>query len=795
MDALRPLDLSVLISGMHCAACVRNVERALQRVPGVLKADVLLTENRAQLSLAPGWQAALLVQALQEAGYEAPLTQATLQIDGLHDSPQAERLQSALQAVPGVVSVNVNLALSSARIQALPATEAQALVDAALKVGFRAGLKTTQTDDPLAREQALLRRDLAIAWLATLPLLAPMLLMPLGVHAAWPPLVQALLAGAVQFGPPGWRLYRAAWAGLKARTPGMDLLVAIGSSAAFGLSAWLWSRGASGHALFFESGAAIVAFVLLGRWLEARAKRATGGALRELQAMTPTTVELHRNGQWQTLPLAKLQVGDTVRLKPGQRVPCDGVLTAGRTHVNEAHLSGEPLPVTREVGQPLRAGSLNLDGAIELKATALPAASSLAQLVRLVETAQASKAPIQRLADTWSARFVPAVLGLSLLTLAGWLLAGAGSNALLYAVAVLVVACPCALGLATPAAVVVGIGQAALRGLVVRDAGALETLAGVRRMAFDKTGTLTLGQPQLVQVEAVAPLSRLEAQALASALAQGSEHPLARALLRAQDGVPTVVAINARAHAGLGVQADVEGRQMHMGSSRYMAELGVSTGGLEASSLALAARGCSISWVATTTPQPALLGLLAFADAPRPEAQEALARLKRQGLTLSLLSGDRPESAQAVGAALGIAPEEVHGGLLPADKLSSLAAWRVRGERVAMVGDGLNDAPALAAADVGIAMAPPGQGTDVAAQAAGLTLLKPDLRRIADGVALARATLRVIRQNLVWAFGFNAVMIPLAMAGRLEPMWAAAAMAGSSLMVVGNALRLRRWRP
>ena len=795
MDALKPLDVSILIGGMHCAACVRNVERALQRVPGVLKAEVLLTESRAQLTLSPGWQAKLLVQALHEAGYEVPLTQATLHVDGLRESGEAHRLERALTEVPGVVGVSAQVATGAVGLSALPATEASALVAAAERAGFQAALKTHSVDNPLAREHARLERDLLIAWAATLPLLAPMLLMPLGLHLAWPPLVQAAFAALVLGGPPGWRLARAAWGGLRARSPGMDLLVMLGASAAFALSAWLTAQGASGHALYFESSAAIVAFVLLGRWLEARAKRATGGALRALQALSPHTVEVLRQGQWHALPLARLQVGDTVRLSPGQRVPCDGVVTAGRTHVNEAHLSGEPLPQAREPGQAVRAGSLNLDGAIEIRASALPAASSLAQLVRLVESAQASKAPIQRLADTWSARFVPAVLGLSLLTLLGWLLAGRPEAAVLNAVAVLVVACPCALGLATPAAVVVGIGQAALRGLVVRDAGAFEALARVQRVAFDKTGTLTQGEPQLVQVEAVAPLSRLEVQALALALAQGSEHPLARAMRRAQEGVPLAVAINLRALPGLGVQAEVDGRTLHLGSSRHMAELGVSTTALDASSLVLAERGCSLSWLATTTPQPALLGLLAFADAPRPQAREALARLQKQGLTLSLLSGDRPESARAVGLALGLSPDEVHGGLLPADKLSSLASWRLRGERVAMVGDGLNDAPALAAADVGIAMAPPGQGTDVAAEAAGLTLLQPDLGRVADAVSLARATWRVIAQNLAWAFGFNAVMIPLAMAGRLDPMWAAAAMAGSSLMVVGNALRLKRWRP
>ncbi len=787
--------ISLLIGGMHCAACVGRVERALQRVPGVLKAEVLLTENRAQLSLASGWQAPLLTQALSEAGYEVPLTSATLHVDGLHDPTQAERLQAALAAVPGVVRVGLNVAQGQARIHALPATQAQALLEAAQAAGFTAALQTQTEPDPLAAELLRLRRDLLLAWAATAPLALPMLGMAWGAHLAWPAAVQAVLAAIVVFGPGGWRVHKAAWGGLKARAPGMDVLVSLGAVSAYGLSLWLWARGAAPQGLFFESSAAIVSFVLLGRWLEAGAKRATGGALRELQAALPNTVEVLRSGQWQSLALAKLQVGETVRLRPGQRVPCDGVISAGRTHVNEAHLTGESLPMSRDVGEAVRAGALNLDGVVELQATQLPAASSLAQLVRLVESAQASKAPIQRLADEWAARFVPVVIGLALLTLAGWLLAGAGTDALLHAVAVLVVACPCALGLATPAAVVVGIGQAALNGVVVRDAAALETLARVQRMAFDKTGTLTLGQPQLQHVEALAPLSRLQAQALAAALSQGSEHPLSQALVRAQGGLPDMKAVNVQAIPGLGLTGEIDGQRLHLGSSRYMAEIGVSTALLEASAGPQAARGYAISWLATSTPQPALLAVLAFADTLRPEAPEALQALQRMGLHLSLLSGDRPEAAVAIGARLGLPADEVHGGLLPADKLSSLAAWRSRGERVAMVGDGLNDAPALAAADVGIAMAAPGQGTDASVQAAGMAVVQPDLRRVGDAVRLARATLTNIRQNLGWAFGFNALMIPLAMAGRVDPMWAAAAMASSSLVVVGNALRLRRWRP
>ncbi len=783
------------ISGMHCAACVARVEKALAGVAGVLKAEVLLTENRAQLRVEPGWSAVALMAALRKVGYDIPLTQASLHLSGLHDAADALRAHEALARVPGVVLVQVNLGAATAALQALPSTAPGALLQAARAAGFGAALQTqTDAGSALAQEAARLRRDVLLAWALTLPLLLPMLVQPFGLHLMLPGAWQALLAAGVQFGP-GRRFYRAAWAGLRAGSPGMDVLIALGSSAAFGLSAWLLGRGAGAMDLFFESGAAILSFVLLGRWLEARAKRATGAALRGLQELAPAQAELWRDGQWQLHPLAELKPGDRVRVRPGGRIPCDGRLTEGRSHINEAHLNGEPMPLARAPGDLLRAGGLNLDGVIELRATQTAAASSLAQLVRLIESAQASKAPIQGLADRVAARFVPAVMLLALLTLAGWVLAGQGGRGLLAAVAVLVVACPCALGLATPTAVVVGIGQAARRGLLVRDAGALEQLAGIQRMAFDKTGTLTRGEPELAHIEPLADLNRLQVQALAAALAQGSSHPLSQALRQAQGDLPTPEAKDLRTLAGLGLQGQLGELRLHLGSSRYLAELGLPTGAWESAAQAQATQGYSVSWLAQTQPEPRLLGLLAFGDRARTEARSALDALRAQGLRCSLLSGDRPETAMALARGLGFAEaDDVHGGLLPQDKLSAIHAWKARGEAVAMVGDGINDAPALAAADVGIALGADGQGTALAAESATLTLLANDLRRIPEAVALARRTLLTIRMNLFWAFGFNALMLPLAMAGRLPPMAASAAMAASSLMVLGNALWLRRWR-
>jgi len=790
--------ISLHIAGMHCAACVDRVEKALQRVPGMLKASVLLTDQRAELELQTGWQARHLVQALQEAGYDAPLSQASLLIEGLHEPVQVPRLEAALRLVPGVVEVAVNLAQSSVRLQALPSTPAQALLAAAREAGFAAALQplTTGADnDPLAAEKAALRRDVLLAWAATLPLMLPMLGMLVGWHLHLPPWLQALLAAAVLLGP-GRRLLRAGWRGLRAGAPGMDLLVSIGAVSAFALSCALALEGKTGMTLFFESSAAIVSFVLLGRWLEAGAKHATGSAVRALQGLMPETAEVQVKGQWRAMPLAELVPGMRIRVRPGQRVAVDGDIAAGRSHINLAHLTGEPLPKTVDVGDRVSAGALNLDGVLEINATQTAAASSLGQLVRLVETAQASKPPIQRLADRVAARFVPLVLGVALLTLLGWALAGQWQAGLMNAVAVLVVACPCALGLATPTAVVVGIGQAAKLGLLVRDATALEQLAGVERIAFDKTGTLTLGRPQLMHIELIASgLNRLQVQGQAAALAQASPHPLARALHDAQGDLPQPEAKFLRERAGLGMEGEVEGRRLVLGSSRLMAELGISTVALERLAATQAQQGRSVSWLAEQGPNAQLLALLAFGDEARADAASCLAELQALGVQVSLLSGDRPEAAAAMAQKLGMLdPDAVHGGLLPADKLSSLHAWRAQGETVAMVGDGLNDAPALAAADVGIAMGGL-EGNDVSRAAAGLTLLQPQLARIPQAVRLARATLRTIKQNLGWAFGFNLLMIPLAIAGQLPPMVAAAAMAGSSLTVVGNALRLRAWRP
>jgi Cu+-exporting ATPase len=571
----------------------------------------------------------------------------------------------------------------------------------------------------------------------------------------------------------------------------------------------------AGPALYFESAAVVITLVLLGKWLEARAKRQTLSALRALRSLAPEIAHVWlADGSVVDRPVAQLQVGDELQLRPGDRVPADALIVDGASHLDESLLSGESLPVAREVGQHVTGGAVNGEGLLRLRITAVGARSMLARIVALVESAQARKAPIQHLVDRVSAVFVPVVVGIALITLLGWGLAsGNWPDAILKAVAVLVIACPCALGLATPAALMVGTGAAARHGILIKDAEALERACSVDSVAFDKTGTLTVGRPDLTALQPAGGRSDAELLRLAAALQAGSEHPLAGAVTRAWAGrTPAGVAAAAppvaekmRAVPGRGVQARVEGRDLRMGSARWMTELGVDTSALAASAAALQARGCTLAWLAelpAPAPGPApaepaaptLLGLLAFADAIKPGAAAAIARLHAGGLHTLLLSGDQRAAAGAVARVLGMT--DVHAEVLPADKVDVINALQAQGKHVAMVGDGLNDAPALAGADVGIAMArADGGGTEAALQAAGITLLSGEPGRVMDAIDIARRTHAKIRQNLFWALIYNTVGLPLAALGLLSPVIAGTAMALSSLSVIGNALLLARWRP
>ncbi|CAJ5875359.1 copper-translocating P-type ATPase [Burkholderia pseudomallei] len=832
------------IAGMTCASCVGRVEKALAQVPGVARATVNLATEKAAVDADADAHVdtARLIDAVKRAGYRAspvsdPVDESSaaspervatqsfeLDIAGMTCASCVGRVEKALAQVPGVARATVNLATEKATVDADADAHVDTarLIDAVKRAGYRASpaiaacapaSRATATADAAAtrpaspsaddRKLAEARRERALviaSAVLTTPLALPMFAAPFGVDAALPAWLQLALASIVQFGF-GARFYRAAWHALKARAGNMDLLVALGTSAAYGLSIWLMLRD-PGHAvhLYFEASAVIVTLVRFGKWLEARAKRQTTDAIRALNALRPDRARIVEHGVERDVPLAQVRVGTVVRVLPGERVPVDGRIEAGVTHVDESLITGESLPVPKGPGERVTAGSINGEGALTVATTAIGAETTLARIIRLVESAQAEKAPIQRLVDRVSAVFVPAIVAIAFATFAGWLVAGAGvETAILNAVAVLVIACPCALGLATPAAIMAGTGVAARHGVLIKDAQALELAQRARIVAFDKTGTLTQGRPTVTAFDAIG-IPRGDALALAAAVQRASAHPLARAVVAAFDAdadarrssLAAAHADTPRAVAGRGVEARVDARLLALGSTRWRDELGIAVpDGVARRAAALEAAGNTVSWLMRADAPREALALVAFGDTVKPNARRAIERLAARGIRSALVTGDNRGSATAVAASLGI--DEVHAQVLPDDKARVVAQLKATAGdgAVAMVGDGINDAPALAAADVGIAMA---TGTDVAMHTAGITLMRGDPALVADAVDISRRTYRKIQQNLFWAFVYNLVGIPLAALGWLNPMIAGAAMAFSSVSVVTNALLLRRWK-
>ncbi|WP_076847275.1 heavy metal translocating P-type ATPase [Burkholderia pseudomallei] len=832
------------IAGMTCASCVGRVEKALAQVPGVARATVNLATEKAAVDADADAHVdtARLIDAVKRAGYRAsPVsdpasalapspeiaaarTAIELDIAGMTCASCVGRVEKALAQVPGVARATVNLATEKATVDADADAHVDTarLIDAVKRAGYRASpaiaacapaSRATATADAAAtrpaspsaddRKLAEARRERAFviaSAVLTTPLALPMFAAPFGVDAALPAWLQLALASIVQFGF-GARFYRAAWHALKARAGNMDLLVALGTSAAYGLSIWLMLRD-PGHAahLYFEASAVIVTLVRFGKWLEARAKRQTTDAIRALNALRPDRARIVEHGVERDVPLAQVRVGTVVRVLPGERVPVDGRIEAGVTHVDESLITGESLPVPKEPGERVTAGSINGEGALTVATTAIGAETTLARIIRLVESAQAEKAPIQRLVDRVSAVFVPAIVAIAFATFAGWLVAGAGvETAILNAVAVLVIACPCALGLATPAAIMAGTGVAARHGVLIKDAQALELAQRAHIVAFDKTGTLTQGRPTVTAFDAIG-IPRADALALAAAVQRASAHPLARAVVAAFDAdadarrssLAAAHADTPRAVAGRGVEARVDARLLALGSTRWRDELGIAVpDDVARRAAALEAAGNTVSWLMRADAPREALALVAFGDTVKPNARRAIERLAARGIRSALVTGDNRGSATAVAASLGI--DEVHAQVLPDDKARVVAQLKATAGDgvVAMVGDGINDAPALAAADVGIAMA---TGTDVAMHTAGITLMRGDPALVADAVDISRRTYRKIQQNLFWAFVYNLVGIPLAALGWLNPMIAGAAMAFSSVSVVTNALLLRRWK-
>ena len=729
------------IGGMTCASCVARVERALTKVPGVQQAAVNLATESARVTVAGSADelGPRLRRAVRDAGYEPRAANAA--IDAASASPWA-----------GFAPVGLGLALSA-------------------------------------------------------PLVLPMLLLPLGIGWMPPAWLQFALATPVQFGL-GARFYKAGWHALKAGTGNMDLLVALGTTAAWVLSMWLWlfsGHGAHAH-LYFESAAVVVTLVLLGKWLESRAKRQTTAAIRALHALRPEVAHLIDFEGEKDIPVDELRAGDRLAVRPGERVPADGTVLEGSTQVDESMLTGEPLPVAKGVGSGLTGGSINGEGRVLLQVTAAGSESVLAHIIRLVEDAQAAKAPVQRLVDRVSSVFVPVVIGIALLTFAGWWWMGAGlETAIIRAVAVLVIACPCALGLATPTAIMAGTGVAAKFGILIKDAEALELAHRVDTVAFDKTGTLTVGRPRLLALLPAPGADEAQALRLAASLQSGSEHPLARAVLAAarEQGVAIGAVQDAHAVPGQGSEGVVDGVRVQVGSARWMREQGVDLKPFDAAAGMQQAQGATISILSVqpdAAQPPQALALLAFGDEPKPEARAAIERLQAAGVRTVMISGDNRGAAEAMARRLGLRPEEgeVLAEVLPGDKAEAVRALKqgVPSPRplhtVAMVGDGVNDAPALAAADVGMAM---GSGTDVAMHAAGITLMRGDVGLVAAALDVSHRTVAKIRQNLFWAFVYNTAGIPLAALGYLNPVLAGTAMALSSVSVMSNALLLKRWRP
>lgn len=823
------------VTGMTCASCVRRIERALSKVPGVQDVSVNLATEKARVIYDTAQTNPQgLHTAVERAGYgvrnlptpTAPAAQVSappdlpslpagetwLPIEGMTCASCVVRIEKALSKVPGVQEANVNLATEQAHVRFdASVVELNQLQQAVQKAGYQVRTQPTVSNiatvegptDFQAEERQHEIDTLARKWMVSLPiglLMMALMYLPLQLDLTTITPILLIAATVVQFWA-GGSFYRAAWAAAKHGSTNMNTLVALGTSAAYGYSAFvtLWPTLASQLGLpfhlYYETAVIVIALILLGRWLEARAKKQTGAAIKALMGLQAKTARVLRDGIEQDIPVTAVRVGDLVRVRPGEKIPVDGVITEGRSTVDESMLTGESLPVAKQAGDKVIGATLNKVGSFIFQATQVGEQTTLAQIVRLVEEAQGSKAPMQRLADTISGFFIPIVLVLAALTFGVWLIVGPSPVfALTTAIAVLIVACPCALGLATPTAIMVGTGKAAEHGILVRGGEALETTRKINTIVLDKTGTLTRGKPTVSQVvtEGIAESDLLR---LAAAAEQGSEHPLGEAVVaKAHElGLDLPVVTHFQSLTGKGIQALIEGREIFIGNKALMAQVGISLNGLTAQADKLAKTGTTPVYVAV---DGRAAGVLGIADTLKPESAEAVAQMKALGLEVWMLTGDNQVTAEAIAREVGI--EHVLAEVLPEQKVDQVKQLQGQGKVVAMVGDGINDAPALAQADLGMAI---GTGTDVAMAASDITLIGGDLRTIITAIALSRQTVSVIKQGLFWAFAYNVVLIPVAMGVLfpffgvlLDPALAAAAMAMSSVSVVTNALRLRGFR-
>ena len=812
------------VEGMTCASCVGRVERALKKVPGVQNAVVNLATEKVSLTVDDPAQAAavlpLAVAAIEKAGYAVPAQNVDLQVDGMTCASCVGRVERALKKVPGVQNAVVNLATERASVQISDGTDVGALIAAIAKAGYEAAPvpkagEGKAVEDATAQRQAAERASLKKSLIFAAVFALPVFLLEMGGHMvpafhhwiaetigtqnSW--YIQFVLTAIVLFGP-GRRFFEKGVPALLRGAPDMNSLVAVGTSAAFAYSVvatfapQLLPAGTVN--VYFEAAAVIVALILLGRFLEARAKGNTSEAIRRLVQLQAKTARVRRDGAVQEVDIALVRSGDVIEVRPGERIPVDGEVIEGQSFVDESMISGEPVPVEKTVGAEVVGGTVNQNGALAFKVTKVGSDTLLAQIIRMVEQAQGSKLPIQALVDKITMWFVPAVMAAALLTFAVWLIWGpdpALSFALVNAVAVLIIACPCAMGLATPTSIMVGTGRAAQMGVLLRKGEALQQLKDAKVVAVDKTGTLTKGRPELTDLVLADGLQRAIVLAQVAAVEDRSEHPIARAIVDAAkvEGLQIPAISDFGSVTGFGVRAVVDGSKVEIGADRFMRELGLSVDGFAAEAQRLGSEGKTPLYAAINGQ---LAAMIAVADPIKPTTKPAIDALHALGLKVAMITGDNRHTAEAIAKQLGI--DEVVAEVLPGGKVETVQRLKAEHGTLAYVGDGINDAPALAEADVGIAI---GTGTDIAIEAADVVLMSGDLSGVPNAIALSKATMKNIGENLFWAFAYNVALIPVA-AGLLypfngtllSPVFAAGAMALSSVFVLSNALRLKRFK-
>ncbi len=813
------------LQGMTCAACAQRIEKTVSKLPGVEQANVNLASEKLFVEYDPNTLTADDIRAaVEKIGYGATektsAQTVTLPIGGMTCAACAQRIEKTLRKLPGVEQAGVNLATEKATVTYQPQqVRFSAIREAIEKIGYQV-LRTTRAnaaEEDRARRQKQIRTlwtkfifaaafSLPLLYIAMAPMLTGVALpFPEALHPMHHPLRYALteLLLVLPVIGVGYRFYTVGYRALWQRSPNMDSLIAVGTTAAFGYSLYNVFQIAMGNhaavdALYFETAGVIITLILLGKSLEAMSKGRTGEAIKKLMGLAPKTATVLQNGQEQEIPIDEVEIGDTVVVRPGASIPVDGTVLDGHTAIDESMLTGESMPVDKQAGDPVYAASLNTTGAIRFRAEKVGGDTALGQIIRLVEDAQGSKAPIAQLADVVSGYFVPAVVGIAILAGLAWFFGTGGDVrfALTIFISVLVIACPCALGLATPTAIMVGTGKGAEHGILIKGGEVLETAHTVNTIVFDKTGTLTAGKPTVTDV---LPLDDRDADALltlAAAAETASEHPLGQAIVQAAraKGLSLPNVEQFQSITGMGIEAMLDGRRVLAGSRKLMETRGVPLAQAEAEADRLADEGKTPMYIAA---DGQLAGLVAVADVLKPSSREAVASLHALGIQVVMLTGDNRKTAQAIARQAGI--DRVLAEVLPQDKANEVKALQAEGRKVAMVGDGINDAPALVQADIGIAI---GSGTDVAMESADIVLMRSDLRDVPTAIELSKRTIRNIKQNLFWAFGYNVIGIPIA-AGvlhlfggpLLNPIFAAAAMSLSSVSVLTNALRLKRFRP